>query len=184
MLFLLIFILRWCKWVQSLDACLFNSFVTLSKRKESVKRKFIFSALSFILTMRNCLCTPSNPLINSIHIIYNTNNINPDKSQFSLILNILLFFQFLPISLYIKPFIPPSEKFYSLCHNYTFRNEHVAQRQMKKYLLGTFVRKFFPLSVVIATVWQTSLPSFWYKVRKHVDQLLLYTIPWPKRKQI
>ena len=33
-----------------------------------VKRKFILSALSFILTMKNCLCTPSNPLINFIHI--------------------------------------------------------------------------------------------------------------------
>lgn len=97
--------------------------------------------------MKNFLCTPSNLIINSIHIkLTNTNNVNLDKSpQLFLILNIL-FFLSLPISLYIKPFIPPSEKSYPLCHNYRFRNEHVTQckpRRDEKIFDGYFWERFF-----------------------------------------
>lgn len=125
----------------------------------------------------------SNPLINFIHIkfiiliILIWINLN-----FPLIVNILLFFQFLPISLYIKPFIPPSEKFYPLCHNY-IQEWACGSTVNEKGICWDFWEKIFPLSVVTATVWQSASHLSDRNVRKHEDQLILYAIPWPKENK-
>ena len=66
---------------------------------------------------------------------------------------------------------------------YRFRNEHITQCKLKRdenIFSGDLWKRYFPLSLEI--IWQISLPSSWYEVRKCTDHWFLDAIPWPKRR--